>query len=61
MDIPYPVPCPLLGAREIDIGTCFDIHMVVEGTAPKYTAPKEIYNHEDYVEICQNCPFHRDD
>jgi hypothetical protein len=61
MDIQYPVPCPLLGAREIDIGTCFDIHMVVEGTTPKYTAPKEIYNHKDYVEICLNCPFHRDD
>jgi hypothetical protein len=61
MDIKYPVQCPLLGNREIDIDTCFDIHMVVEGTAPKYTAPKEIYEHEDYVEICQNCQFHRDD
>lgn len=60
MDISYPVQCPLVG-RSIDMGTCFDIHMVVCGEAPKYTAPDEIYNNENYVSICENCKWHRDD
>ena len=61
MDISYPVQCPLLGWKDIDEGTCFDIHMVVEGNTPKWTAPEEIYQHDDYVNICRNCKFHRDD
>ena len=52
----YPVSCPLMGNQKIDMGTCFDIHMVVCGEAPKRTAPKEIYQHKNYVEICENCP-----
>ena len=43
MDIKYPVNCPLMGGCSIDIGTCFDIHMVVSGEAPKWTAPEKIY------------------
>ena len=57
----YPVSCPLMGNQKIDMGTCFDIHMVVCGEAPKRTAPKEIYQHKNYVEICENCPYHRED
>lgn len=41
-DIKYPVDCPLLG-RLTDMDTCFDIHMVVCGEAPEWTAHKEIY------------------
>ena len=61
MDIKYPVCCPLMGGQKIDIGTCFDIHMVVCGEAPKYTAPKEIYSHKDYENICNSCQYHRND
>ena len=60
MEIKYPVQCPLMGCK-IDMGTCFDIHMVVCNQAPKWTAPKEIYEFENYVDICNKCPYHRDD
>ena len=59
-DIKYPVECPLMG-EAIDIGTCFDIHMVVCGEAPKWTAPQKIYDTENYVDVCNNCQFHRED
>lgn len=61
MDIRYPVSCPLLDGRKIDMDTCFDIHMVVCGEAPRWTAPSGIYEKEDYVNICNSCEFHRDD
>lgn len=57
----YPVPCPLMGNKEIDKDTCFDIHMVVCGCSPKRFAPEEIYRHKNYVNICNNCQYHRDD
>ena len=59
-EIKYPVDCPLMG-KLIDEGTCFDIHMVVCGEAPKWTAPEKIYKFENYKEICNHCKFHRDD
>lgn len=40
---------------------CFDIHMVVEGCAPKFTAPKKAVQTPDFRKICMNCPNHRDD
>lgn len=61
MDINYPVLCPLMGGKEIDINTCFDIHMVVSSEAPEYTAPQEIYRHSDYRAVCNACPNHRND
>ena len=61
MDIKYPVKCPLLNSKSIDEGACFDIHMVVEGHTPKWTAPEEIYDHDDFQEICKKCQYHRDD
>lgn len=60
MDIKYPVMCPLM-EEEIDAGICFDIHMVVERIAPKRTAPKKIYEKDDYEDICNNCKYHRND
>ena len=60
MQIEYPVYCPLM-KKKIDIGICFDIHMVVEGNTPLYTAPKQIYEFENYREMCLKCPHHRDD
>lgn len=60
MEIEYPVPCPLM-EEKIDIGTCFDIHMVVERAAPAYTAPKKAVNTDNFREICLACPYHRDD
>lgn len=60
MDIKYPVHCPLMG-KEIDMNTCFDIHVVVEGAAPKWVAPKKIYETKNYEEVCNSCQFHRDD
>lgn len=61
MDIEYPVMCPLMDNEPIDEGTCFDIHMVVEGWAPAYTAPKKAVSKENFKEICLACKFHRDD
>lgn len=61
MDINYPVNCPLMRDSPIDIGTCFDIHMVVSGEAPKWTAPDEIYETPDFKEVCNKCQYHRED
>lgn len=61
MEYNYPVKCPLLSGRLIEIGTCFDIHMVVEGHTPKWTAPEEIFEHDNYAEICEKCAYHRED
>lgn len=60
MDIKYPVSCPLMG-RDISMDECFDIHMVVEGAAPKWTAPDKAVNTANFKDICRNCQFHRDD
>ena len=60
MDIKYTVRCPLMEA-EVDAGVCFDIHMVVDGWAPKYTAPEKAVSKEGFKEICIKCPYHRYD
>lgn len=60
-DIKYPVICPLLNNSRITKDICFDIHMVVCGEAPLSTAPKEIFALKDYVNVCKNCEFHRND
>ncbi len=57
----YPVRCPLMNNEPISDGTCFDIHMVVLGEAPKWTAPKEVYKVKDYVEVYNKCKYHRND
>ena len=56
-----PVTCPLMDGKPISMGECFDIHMVVSGEAPKYTAPQEIFKKENFAEICNRCQFHRYD
>ena len=38
-----------------------DIHMVVDGWAPKYTAPEKAVSKEGFKEICIKCPYHRYD
>lgn len=60
MDIRYPVYCPLM-EEKVEIGTCFDIHNVVSGEAPKYTAPEKAVSKEGFKEICIKCPYHRYD
>lgn len=54
------VYCPLMG-EEIDDGVCFDIHTVVEGVAPEWTAPEKATQVNGYKRICLQCPNHRDD
>jgi hypothetical protein len=54
------VNCPLMGGK-IDDVICFDIHMVVEGMAPEFTAPKKAIDTYGYREICLECPNHRED
>lgn len=54
------VKCPLMEAV-IDDVVCFDIHMVVDGGAPEYTAPEKAVRTPGYKEICLKCPNHRDD
>ena len=52
--------CPLMGA-EIDEAVCFDIHMVVEKVAPKWTAPEKAVQTPEFESICLRCPNHRED
>lgn len=54
------VTCPLM-EKEIDDVVCFDIHMVVEGEAPAWTAPEKAVNTKNFKEICLACPNHRED
>lgn len=49
--------CPLM-EKAIDDGTCFDIHMVVEGEAPDWTAPEKAIKHKDRNKICLACENH---
>ena len=58
MDFKYPVFCPLMH-KEISEDICFDIHCIVYGT-PKYFAPDEVFETENYEEVCKNCKYHRD-
>lgn len=59
--IEYPVNCPLLDGKPIDEYQCFEIHTVVQGGSPECIAPKEFFKHSNYVDICKNCEFHRND
>lgn len=52
--------CPLMG-EEIDVAICFDICMVVDDGAPKWTVPQRAFDSYDYEKICSKCPNHRDD
>ena len=61
MDIKYPVKCPLMGNKEIEEVTCFDIHCVVDGGTPERFAPKKAVSTPNYKQICKNCKYHRDD
>ena len=61
MDINYPVRCPLMDNQKIEEEICFDIHNVVSGEAPKYTAPEKAVSKEGFKEICIKCPYHRYD
>lgn len=54
------INCPLM-EEEIDDGICFDIHMNVEGLAPDWTIPDKVLNNQNYMQICLNCPNHRED
>lgn len=54
------IDCPLMES-DIDDVICFDIHMVVDGGAPEYTAPEKAIQVPGYREICLRCPHHRED
>lgn len=57
----YPVKCPLMEGKLIDKYTCFEIHTVVQGASPEQIAPAEVLKHENYVDVCKNCEYHRND
>lgn len=54
------IKCPLMG-ESIDDAVCFDIHMVVDGGAPEFTAPEKAIQTPRFREICLKCPNHRED
>lgn len=54
------VRCPLMD-QIIAYGICFDIHMVVEGSAPAWTAPEKAINTPNFKDICLKCQYHRFD
>jgi len=39
---------------------CSNKHMVVEGDTPTYTALAKAVTKENFQDICNNCPHHRD-
>ncbi len=53
------VICPIL-KRRIDDTICYDIHMNVEGLAPNWTVPKEVFGVSEYKKICMKCKNHRE-
>lgn len=54
------VNCPLMEEKIEDV-ICFDIHMVVDGGAPEFTAPRKAIQKSNYRELCLKCPHHRED
>lgn len=58
MDSQKVVECPLLGT--IDVGICFDVCMVSEGIAPKWTAPDEATSKPGFEDVCLECENHFD-
>lgn len=51
------VMCPLMES-EIDVWICFDICLVAENVAPKWSAPEKAVQAENFSEICLNCQHH---
>lgn len=49
---------PALGT--IDVGICFDVCMVAEGIAPKWTAPDEATSKPGFEDVCLECENHFD-
>ncbi|MGN1369649.1 MAG: hypothetical protein ACI4WX_12335 [Aristaeellaceae bacterium] len=60
MEYNFPYLCPMLN-RNINMNTCFDIHMLIDDGAPDWTVPQEVFSVGNYKEICRACPYHRDD
>lgn len=56
-ELPDRIYCPLY-KKEIDVGNCFDISMVVDKLAPERIIPKEVRNIDTYREICKTCQYH---
>jgi hypothetical protein len=52
--------CPLM-EEKIDDGTCFDIHMVLEGMAPERIIPPKVLKCKEKNKICLECKHHRED
>ena len=53
------VMCPIL-KKQIDDTVCYDILMNVEGLAPDWTVPKEVFSVSEYKKICMNCENHKE-
>ena len=49
--------CPI-AKKMISEYECFDVHMVIEDGAPKWTARSEIVNQEDFEKRCCQCSYH---
>ncbi|MDO4287795.1 MAG: hypothetical protein Q4C55_01280 [Eubacterium sp.] len=49
--------CPLMGEK-IDDYICFDICLVAENVAPKWSAPEKAVITENFDEICLKCKYH---
>ncbi|MEG0998867.1 MAG: hypothetical protein RSC99_10545 [Clostridiales bacterium] len=51
--------CPLFN-KKIEAGTCYDISMVAEKMAPRWSAPKEATKIDEFEKICLGCKNHQD-
>lgn len=60
-NVEYPVPCPLVDGKMVNMDICFLTHCVVDQDDPKCIAPAEMFAYADYREICKACKYHRDD
>lgn len=54
----YNINCPLM-EEMIDNGTCFDISMVAEDMAPKWSIPEKAAANPKLISICMTCENHK--
>ena len=60
-NVEYPVPCPLVDGKMVDMDICFLTHCVVDQDEPEFITPHEMRKKPAFREICKACKYHRDD
>ena len=53
------IKCPII-EKEIEEDVCFEDCMISEGMCPERFAPEEMFEIEDFKQICFQCKNHRE-